>query len=172
MNKIDKLTVEAHIEGERLDVALAGYYENVSRSLIKKYINDGKILVDGQTSKASHKLQIGEEITISIPPVQNLQILPQNLPLEIIYQDQDIALVNKPQGLVVHPAHGHWENTLVNALLYHLDDLSGINGILRPGIVHRLDKDTSGVMVIAKNDKAHQSLARQIKAHTINREYT
>ncbi|MDR1617348.1 MAG: RluA family pseudouridine synthase [Syntrophomonadaceae bacterium] len=172
MNKTDKIVVEDYMEGERLDAALAGYYENMSRSLIKNYINDGQILVNGQPSKASHKLRTGEEITLTVPSARNPRILPQNLPLEIIYQDHDIALINKPQGLVVHPAHGHWENTLVNSLLYHLDDLSGINGILRPGIVHRLDKDTSGIMAIAKNDRAHRSLASQIKAHTINREYT
>ncbi len=169
-NKI-MLEVEIPWDGERLDVVLADQISFLSRSIIKTYIKEGRVLVNKSVRKASYLLHAGELVEIEVPPAQELTLIPQNIPIEIIYQDQDIAIISKPQGLVVHPAHGNWDGTLVNALLYHLHDLSGINGKLRPGIVHRLDKDTSGVMVVAKNDYAHNCLAKQIKDHTINREY-
>lgn len=159
------------MEGERLDAFIAEQVEQLSRSLVKNLISEGKVLVDGVARKASYHVRSGEEVSIEVPEPQVLKIEPRNIPLEIIYQDEDVAVINKPKGLVVHPAHGNWDYTLVNALLYHIKDLSGINGQLRPGIVHRLDKDTSGVMMVAKNDVAHRSLAQQIKEHSIKREY-
>jgi 23S rRNA pseudouridine1911/1915/1917 synthase len=163
--------VEEELEGERLDAFLADMMAELSRTAIKELITSGQVWVDGQIRKPSYRLKEGEEVLIDLPEARPVSIEPQNLPLEIIYQDQDIAVVNKPKGMVVHPAHGNWDQTMVNALLYHIKDLSGINGQLRPGIVHRLDKDTSGVMVVAKHDQAHRSLAEQIKEHSMKREY-
>ena len=163
--------VEEELEGERLDAFLADMMAELSRTAIKELITSGQVWVDGQIRKPSYRLKEGEEVLINLPEARPVSIEPQNLPLEIIYQDQDIAVVNKPKGMVVHPAHGNWDHTMVNALLYHIKDLSGINGQLRPGIVHRLDKDTSGVMVVAKHDQAHRSLAEQIKEHSMKREY-
>jgi len=163
--------IEEDMEGERLDTYLAEVMADLSRTAIKDLIVSGQVLVDGQVRKPSYRVKEGDQVLIHVPEARQVAIKPQNLPLEIIYQDQDIAVVNKPKGMVVHPAHGNWENTMVNALLYHVKDLSGINGELRPGIVHRLDKDTSGVMVVAKHDQAHRVLAEQIKEHTIKREY-
>lgn len=165
------LLVEEEMEGERLDAYVAEQMETLSRSQVKGLIEDGKVLVNNVTRKASYRVQEGEEIVVQVPAPQPVEIAPQDLPLEILYQDQDVAVLNKPKGMVVHPAHGNWDHTLVNALLYHIKDLSGINGELRPGIVHRLDKDTSGVMVIAKNDVSHRNLVLQIKEHTVNRAY-
>jgi len=159
------------MEGERLDAFLAEVIADLSRTAIKDLISNGRVLVDGQARKPSYRVKEGEQVLIHVPEARQVSIKPQNIPLEIIYQDQDLAVVNKPKGMVVHPAHGNWENTMVNALLYHIKDLSGINGELRPGIVHRLDKDTSGVMVVAKHDQAHRILAEQIKEHSIKREY-
>lgn len=163
--------VEEELEGERLDAFLADMMAELSRTAIKELITSGQVWVDGQIRKPSYRLKEGEEVLIDLPEARPVSIEPQDLPLEIIYQDQDIAVVNKPKGMVVHPAHGNWDQTMVNALLYHIKDLSGINGQLRPGIVHRLDKDTSGVMVVAKHDQAHRSLAEQIKEHSMKREY-
>lgn len=163
--------VEEDMEGERLDAFLAEMMADLSRTAVKDLIGSGQVQVDGQVRKPSYRLKEGEQVLIHVPEARQVSIRPQNLPLEIVYQDQDIAVVNKPKGMVVHPAHGNWENTMVNALLYHIKDLSGMNGELRPGIVHRLDKDTSGVMVVAKHDQAHRVLAEQIKEHTIKREY-
>lgn len=171
MAEVELIMVEEEMEGERLDAFVADQVEQLSRSLVKNLISEGKVLVDGVSRKASYHVHSGEEVSIEIPEPQVLKIEPRNIPLEIIYQDEDLAVINKPKGLVVHPAHGNWDYTLVNALLYHIKDLSGINGQLRPGIVHRLDKDTSGVMMVAKNDMAHRSLTEQIKEHSIKREY-
>lgn len=165
------IIVAEEMDGERLDAFAAEQVEQLSRSVVKSLINDGQVLVNGARQKASYHVREGDEISIEIPQPQVLELLPRDIPLEIIYQDEDLAVINKPKGLVVHPAHGNWDYTLVNALLYHIKDLSGINGQIRPGIVHRLDKDTSGVMVVAKNDAAHRSLATQIKDHSIKREY-
>ncbi|HBQ26162.1 MAG TPA: RNA pseudouridine synthase, partial [Syntrophomonas sp.] len=159
------------MDGERLDVFVAEQVEQLSRSVVKSLINEGKILVNQERQKPSYRVREGDDVNVEIPKPQVLDLQPRNIPLEIIYQDADLAVINKPKGLVVHPAHGNWDYTLVNALLYHIKDLSGINGQIRPGIVHRLDKDTSGVMVVAKNDTAHRSLAVQIKEHSIKREY-
>ncbi len=171
MADIELIIVEEEMDGERLDALVADQVEQLSRSLVKNLIGAGKVLVNGVSHKASYRVREGEEISIEIPEPQVLKIEPRDIPPEIIYQDEDLAVINKPKGLVVHPAHGNWDYTLVNALMYHIKDLSGINGQLRPGIVHRLDKDTSGVMVVAKNDRTHRSLAEQIKEHSIKREY-
>lgn len=171
MPQIESIIVEEEMDGERLDAFVAEQVEQLSRSVVKSLINEGQVLVNGARQKASYHVREGDEINIEIPEPQVLELVPRDIPLEIIYQDEDLAVINKPKGLVVHPAHGNWDYTLVNALLYHVKDLSGINGQIRPGIVHRLDKDTSGVMVVAKNDIAHRGLAAQIKDHSIKRQY-
>lgn len=165
------LLVDEDLEGERLDAFVAERMEPLSRSQIKRLIEDGQVWVDGKVRKSSYRVKTGEVVAVEVPQAAPVKLQPENIPLEIIFQDNDVVVFNKPKGMVVHPAHGNWEHTLVNALLYHVKDLSGINGELRPGIVHRLDKDTSGVMVAAKNDMAHRELAEQIKAHTIERQY-
>lgn len=169
----DKTTwlVDEDLEGERLDAFVAERMECLSRSQAQKLIGDGRVWVDGEVRKASYKIKPGEVVAVEVPPPAAVDLQAEDIPLEIVYQDSHVVVFNKPKGLVVHPAHGNWEHTLVNALLYHVKDLSGINGELRPGIVHRLDKDTSGVMVAAKNDAAHRALVKQIKAHTIERQY-
>jgi 23S rRNA pseudouridine1911/1915/1917 synthase len=172
MEENHRLTVEDDMEGERLDVFVADNMEQLSRSMVQNLIKEGRILVAGQPARASYRVKEGDSIEVQVPDLKPVAIIPQDIFLPILYQDDDLVVVDKPKGMVVHPAHGNWDNTMVNALLYHVRDLSGINGELRPGIVHRLDKDTSGVMVAAKNDYAHRSLAEQIKEHTIKREYT
>lgn len=171
MQDFENLLVEEDMEGERLDSFISEMLEDLSRSLVQSLIKDGKVLVAGQTAKASYRVKAGDEVQVEIPQLQAVKLEAQNIVLPIIYQDEDLVVVDKPKGMVVHPAHGNWDGTMVNALLYHIKDLSGINGEIRPGIVHRLDKDTSGVMVAAKNDMAHRSLAEQIRVHSINREY-
>ena len=153
MGRSELHLVEEDLEGERLDAFLAETVADLSRTAVKELITNGQVLVDGKSRKPSYRIKEGEEILITLPEARQVAIVPQDLPLEIIYQDQDIAVVNKPKGMVVHPAHGNWDGTMVNALLYHIKDLSGINGEIRPGIVHRLDKDTSGVMVVAKTTR-------------------
>lgn len=171
MKEIETLLVEENMEGERLDSFVAEMLESLSRSSVKLLNDQDKIKVNGKSVKASYRVHEGDEIMVVIPEPHSIDIKPQNLPLKILYQDEDIVVLDKAKGMVVHPAHGNWDNTLVNALMFHVRDLSGINGELRPGIVHRLDKDTSGVMMAAKNDAAHRSLAEQIRVHSINREY-
>lgn len=171
MTSPERLWVMEEMEGERLDIFVAENVEGLSRVAVQSLIKAGKITLNGEPVKASCHIRPGDEVMIDIPQPQPVEIIAQDIPLPIIYQDQDLAVVDKPKGMVVHPAQGNWDNTMVNALLFHLHDLSGINGDLRPGIVHRLDKDTSGVMVVAKNDLAHRSLAEQIKVHSIKREY-
>ena len=172
MLRSETFLVTEEEEGERLDIFLAAQMVDMSRSSIKGLIDEDMVKVDGVRKRPGYRLKNGEEVMIIIPEVRQIALEPQNIPLDIIYQDSHIAIINKPVGMVVHPAHGNWDNTLVNALLYHIKDLSGINGELRPGIVHRLDKDTSGVMMVAKTDLALRSLTGQIKEHSINREYT
>ncbi|WP_374286057.1 RluA family pseudouridine synthase [Lactococcus sp.] len=155
---------------QRLDKALATQTD-LSRTLLTELIRDGKVLVNGQVKKAKYKAKTGDQIEFEVPEAEVLEIKAEDIPLEIVYQDADVAVINKPQGMVVHPAAGHADGTLVNALMYHIDDLSGINGTIRPGIVHRIDKDTSGLLMIAKNDQAHESLAAQLKAKTNKRRY-
>lgn len=157
-------------KSERLDVFMSEKLDK-TRSAVKKLVDDGEITVGGNKVKAGRVLKIGEEIFVNIPDPVKLDLEAENIPLDIIYQDKDIAIINKPQGMTVHAGNGTHGSTLVNALLYHLDSLSGINGVIRPGIVHRIDKDTSGLLVVAKNDAAHLSLSEQIKNKTCHRIY-
>ncbi|MFV9567755.1 RluA family pseudouridine synthase [Thermoanaerobacter mathranii] len=172
MNIVDKVVLqgEKEDEGKRIDVFLAAELD-YTRSYIKKLIVDGLVFVNGKTVKPSYKVKENDKVVVNIPEAEKIDVLPENIPLDILYEDDDIIVINKPQGMVVHPAPGNYSGTLVNALLYHCKNLSGINGILRPGIVHRLDKDTSGVMVVAKNDKAHISLSNQIKERSVLKKY-
>ena len=156
---------------ERLDRYLAECLPELSRSQLKKLIDDGLILLDREPAKASSRLKGGEVLQLTLPDPVPLEARPQNIPLTILYEDDQLIIIDKPAGMVVHPAAGHSDGTLVNALLYHCDDLAGIGGELRPGIVHRIDKDTSGVLVATKNDASHQFLAAQFKAHSVNRRY-
>lgn len=166
-----EISVPKDKEGTRLDIFLSGQSLELTRSRIQKLIEAGKILINGSPAKASHKVRSGEKITVEIPPPRESKILPENIPLDIIYEDNDLLVVNKPAGMVVHPAAGNFTGTLVNALLYHGKNLSGIGGVLRPGIVHRLDKGTSGLLVVAKNDLAHLKLSEQLKGKSLYREY-
>lgn len=171
---MDYFTFAAEKEdvGTRIDVFLAENMEDLSRSGVQKLIDEGMITLNGGKTKANYKLREKDIIDVTVPEVKEVEILPEDIPLDILYEDADVIVVNKPQGMVVHPAPGHTSGTLVNALMFHCgDDLSGINGEKRPGIVHRIDKDTSGVLMIAKNDMAHQSLAAQLAEHSITRKY-
>lgn len=156
---------------ERLDRFLAESLPELSRSQLKKLIEDGRILLDQEPAKASCKLKGGEVLQLDIPEPTPLEARPENIPLDISYEDDQLIVIDKPAGMVVHPAAGHSDGTLVNALLYHCDDLAGIGGELRPGIVHRIDKDTSGLLVVTKNDACHHHLAAQFKDHSVNRRY-
>lgn len=166
-----EIIVPSTISGIRLDLFLSHQSLNLSRSRIQKLISEQNILVDGRPTKPSYKIKGKEKITIKIPPLEKLSLEPEEIPLDILYEDSDLLVVNKKAGMVVHPALGNYSHTLVNALLFHCKDLSGINGVLRPGIVHRLDKNTSGLLVVAKNDFAHLGLAEQIKDRILLREY-
>ena len=158
--------------GRRLDQYLSECEPELTRSYLQKLIRDGSVLFEGRPAKAGVKLSQGMKIELTLPEAKELEILPEDLPLDILYEDRDVILVNKPKGMVVHPSAGHHTGTLVNALLFHCQgELSGINGILRPGIVHRIDRDTTGVLIACKNDRAHNALAGQLKEHTITRRY-
>ena len=166
------MTLRPDIAGERLDAFLARAVENLTRSGAQKLIEEGCVLLAGKPAKKNDKLKIGDEITLTIPEPKAVDIAPTEMELDIVYEDEDVLVINKPKGLVVHPAAGHSDDTLVNGLLYAKgDQLSGINGELRPGIVHRIDKDTSGLLAVAKNDFAHRILASQLKDHTMARTY-
>ena len=167
----EKIDFIAEKSGERIDVFLARKYPEMSRSHLQKLITAEEVLINGKSRKANYKLSEGELVSLCLPEPEVINISPENIPLDILYEDSDIIVINKPRGMVVHPAAGVTTGTLVNALLAHCDDLSGINGVIRPGIVHRLDKDTSGVMVAAKNDAAHINLSEQIKNKTAKRVY-
>lgn len=164
-------TVERADQGERIDKFITAQGEAWSRSQVQTWIKEGRVTVNGQAVKSNYKVAEDDEVTLRVPPPRELAITPEPIPLDIVYEDSDVIVVNKPRGLVVHPAPGHYSGTLVNSLLYHCKDLSGINGVLRPGIVHRIDKDTSGLLVVAKNDAAHLSLAEQLRVHSMNRKY-
>ncbi|MEK4948055.1 MAG: RluA family pseudouridine synthase [Carnobacterium inhibens] len=155
----------------RLDKVLSELMPSVTRSHIQQWIKEGHVTVNGETLKANYKVQTEDHIHIIEPELVSLEVLAEDIPIEIVYQDEDVVVVNKPQGMVVHPSAGHQTGTLVNALMYHINDLSGINGTIRPGIVHRIDKDTSGLLMVAKNDAAHEKLAAQLKDKTSLREY-
>lgn len=156
---------------KRLDVFLSERMEEFTRSRIKKLIDEGHVELNGKSAKAGAEIRRGDEVAAEIPEAREYSVKPENIPLDILYQDADFAVVNKPQGMTVHIGNGNTEGTLVNALLYALDSLSGIGGVLRPGIVHRIDKDTSGLLVVAKNDRAHASLAKQIAEKSCHRIY-
>ena len=168
-----EFTVTEEMEEERIDKLLSSLMDSFSRSYIQKLLVDGNLLVNGKViAKASFKVHLDDEIKLFIPPAEQLNIEAENIPLDILYEDDDLIVVNKPKGMVVHPAPGHYSGTLVNALLYHCGgELSGINGVLRPGIVHRIDKDTTGSVIACKNDIAHQSIAAQLKEHSLTRRY-
>lgn len=159
-------------EETRIDKYLSVLMPDLSRSHIQKLIKENMVEVNGKPVKANYRLCFDDEVKVSIPEMQEPQIVPEEIPLDILYEDEDILIVNKPKGMVVHPAPGHYSGTLVNALMYHCKDrLSGINGVMRPGIVHRIDMDTTGSLVVCKNDLAHQSLSEQLKVHSIKRVY-
>ena len=158
--------------GLRIDKYLSTVNEQLSRSYIQKLLKSGLVLVDGKPVKASYQVEEGEVISLDIPEAVEPEIEPEDMDLDILYEDKDIILINKPKGMVVHPAAGHYSQTLVNGLMYHCrGDLSGINGVMRPGIVHRIDMDTTGVLIVCKNDFAHNSIAEQLKVHSITRKY-
>ncbi|MGM9935393.1 RluA family pseudouridine synthase [uncultured Clostridium sp.] len=165
------LTVDERDEGLRIDKYLSQIFEDKSRSFIQGLIEKENVKVNNKIPKSNYKLKRNDEIEIIMPEPEILSVEPEDIPIDIIYEDEDVIVVNKPQGMVVHPAPGNYRGTLVNALLYHCKDLSSINGIIRPGIVHRIDKDTSGVLVIAKNDESHNKLSEQLKDHSMKREY-
>lgn len=167
--------VEAEYEGERLDKYLSAIFQDTpaqSRSFFQKLIREGHVQVNDRVQKANYRLKTEELVTVEIPDAVNMPIMPENIPLDILYEDEDILIVNKAKGMVVHPSAGHFSGTLVNAILYHCkDSLSGINGEIRPGIVHRIDMDTTGSLIVCKNDESHVFIAEQIKEHTVNRKY-
>lgn len=169
MSKKEIFAVEKN-EG-RIDKYLTEQLEDFSRSKVQQLIAEGLVLVNNEKVKANYKLEAGDEVAVTIPEPEPVDIKAENIPIEIIYEDADIVILNKPQGMVVHPGAGNPDGTLVNALLYHIDDLSGINGEIRPGIVHRLDKETSGLLVVAKNDTAHVHLSEQLQERTVKRTY-
>lgn len=172
MDEIREFLVLEEDEGDRLDVYLSKELGDMSRSYIQKIIKDKKVIVNDKIEKAKYLVKEDDKIKIEIPAPKLLEVIPQDIPIEIVYEDDDVLIINKPQGMVVHPAPGNYDNTLVNAILYHCkDNLSSINGVIRPGIVHRIDKDTSGILMIAKNNNSHNSLAEQLKDHSITREY-
>lgn len=167
------LTVPAEDAGKRLDAWLAAHPETeLTRSAVQQLAEQGQITRNGKSAKKNEKLKDGDTVCVQIPAPQMLDVIPQEIPLEIVYEDAELLVVNKPKGMVVHPAPGHPDGTLVNALLYHCAGaLSGINGVIRPGIVHRIDRDTSGLLIVAKTDRAHLGLAEQIAVHSFTREY-
>ncbi|RYM07244.1 RluA family pseudouridine synthase [Sporolactobacillus sp. THM7-7] len=166
-----KIIATGSDEGKRIDKWAAERLRCESRSRLQQLIKEGHVRINGAKVKANYRIRAGEEIRIQVPEAEPLHVQPENLPLDIAYEDGSVIVVNKPRGMVVHPAPGHLTGTLVNALLYHCHDLSGINGVLRPGIVHRIDKDTSGLLMVAKTDEAHRSLAEQLKDKTTRRLY-
>ncbi|MBE6067878.1 MAG: RluA family pseudouridine synthase [Clostridium lundense] len=166
-----KFLITEENKSKRLDTFLTENFDGKSRSFIQGLIEKEEVLVNSNIKKSNYKLRIGDEVEVNIPDPTHVNIEPEDIPIDIIYEDSDVIVVNKPQGMVVHPAPGNYEGTLVNALLNHCSDLSGINGVARPGIVHRIDKDTSGILVVAKNDNAHNKLSEQFKEHSITRVY-
>lgn len=169
--EVKKFNANLSDASQRLDKTIMKYLSDVSRTNVQNWIKGGAVTINGKVAKASAKLAANDQVEISIPDPENTDILPENIPLDIVYEDHDVIVVNKPSGMIVHPSAGVYSGTLVNALLYHCDDLSGINGVNRPGIVHRIDKETSGLLMVAKNDFAHQSLAKQLEEHTVTRRY-
>ena len=166
------LEVTPDFDGKRIDQCLTASFSDCSRSFLQKLLKDGKVSINGKTQKASSKVAAGDAVLVLLPEPEELNVEPENIPLDILYEDDDLLVVNKPKGMVVHPAAGHSSGTLVNALMYHCkDSLSGINGVLRPGIVHRIDMDTTGSLIVCKTDMAHKVIAAQLKEHSIHRCY-
>jgi 23S rRNA pseudouridine1911/1915/1917 synthase len=170
MEKMEHIIPE-ELAGERIDKVLSTLNVEWSRTQVQQWIKDGNVLVNGQNPKTNYKCTANDKIEISIPEPEELDVVPEKMDLDIYYEDQDVLVVNKPKGMVVHPAAGHGTGTLVNGLMAHCKDLSGINGVMRPGIVHRIDKDTSGLLMVAKNDMAHESLVNQLMNKTVTRKY-
>lgn len=171
-SNVFEFIVEEDMKGTRLDVVLSLVIEEASRNHLQKLIDIGRVEVNGDSAVSKkYKVKTGDKVKITIPEPVHLNVLPEDIPIDIVYEDEDVLVVNKPKGMVVHPAAGNYTGTLVNAILYHCKTLSSINGVIRPGIVHRIDKDTSGLLMIAKNDTAHRSLAEQLSAHSITRAY-
>ena len=167
-----EFTADKDEAGVRIDRCLSDKDEELSRSYLQKLLKEQGVTVNGKPVKANYKLQTGDHVQTTVPDLTQPDILPENIPLDILYEDEDVLVVNKPKGMVVHPANGHTCGTLVNAVMYHCKgNLSGINGVMRPGIVHRIDKDTTGALLICKNDTAHRDLAQQLKDHSIKRRY-
>lgn len=172
MSETVELTAPAESAGARIDKYISDNIAELTRSAVQGLIAGGNVLTDGRPVSKNYKLRGGETITVELPEPQPMDAEPEDIPLDIVYEDADLLVVNKPKGMVVHPAHGNYTGTLVNALLHHCgDSLSGINGVIRPGIVHRIDKNTSGLLIVAKNDSSHLHLAEQIKVHSFTREY-
>ncbi|AXS60654.1 MULTISPECIES: RluA family pseudouridine synthase [Bacillus] len=171
MNQFE-ITVQPEQKSERIDKFLASTGENWSRTQVQQWVKEGLVSVNGKSVKANYKMQPGDQVNVTIPEPEELDVLAEPMDLDIYYEDQDVLVVNKPRGMVVHPAPGHVTGTLVNGLMAHCNDLSGINGVMRPGIVHRIDKDTSGLLMVAKNDMAHESLVNQLVNKTVTRKYT
>ncbi|MCI8407647.1 MAG: RluA family pseudouridine synthase [Lachnospiraceae bacterium] len=171
MEKLIEFKISSQV-GERIDKVITSYCEEYSRSFIQKLVKDGKVMVNDKTIKSNYRVEEQDKISFIIPEPVELDILPEKMDLDILYEDDDIIVINKGKGMVVHPAAGHYSGTIVNGLLYHCkNQLSGINGVMRPGIVHRIDKNTTGVIVACKNDKAHHFIAEQLKEHSITRKY-
>ncbi len=171
-NNVFEFIVEEDMKGTRLDVVLSLVIEEASRSHLQKLIDIGRVEVNGEPNTLKkYKVKTGDAVKVTIPEPVHLNVIPEDIPIDVVYEDADVLVVNKPKGMVVHPAAGNYTGTLVNAILYHCKSLSSINGVIRPGIVHRIDKDTSGLLMIAKNDTAHRSLAEQLSAHSITRAY-
>lgn len=172
MDDVFRFEITEEMEDERIDKCMSMLIDSLSRSFIQKMIKEEKVLVNGKTVKGSYKVKTDDEVSFTLPEAVEPDIVAENIPLDILYEDKDVIVVNKPKGMVVHPAAGHYSGTLVNALMYHCgDELSGINGVMRPGIVHRIDRDTTGSLIVCKNDIAHNSIAAQLKEHSINRRY-
>lgn len=172
MPEIIRLSVGEESSGGRIDKYISDNIDGLTRSAVQGLLEKRNILVNGKNINKNYKLKLNDDIFVEIPEPQVMDAVPENIPLDIVYEDDDLLVVNKPKGMVVHPAHGNYNGTLVNALLYHCgESLSGINGVIRPGIVHRIDKNTSGLLIVAKNDKSHLHLAQQIKEHSFTREY-
>ena len=172
MDDVFRFEITEEMEDERIDKCMSMLIDSLSRSFIQKMIKDEKVLVNGKAVKGSYKVKTEDEVSFTLSEAVEPDIVAENIPLDILYEDKDVIVVNKPKGMVVHPAAGHYSGTLVNALMYHCgDELSGINGVMRPGIVHRIDRDTTGSLIVCKNDIAHNSIAAQLKEHSINRRY-
>lgn len=167
-----RFQITEEMEDERIDKCISMLIDSLSRSYIQKLIKEEAVTVNGRPAKGSYRVKAEDEVVFCLPKAVEPDIQPENIPLDILYEDKDVIVVNKPKGMVVHPAAGHYSGTLVNALMYHCgNELSGINGVMRPGIVHRIDRDTTGSLIVCKNDRAHNCIAEQLKEHTINRRY-